>query len=94
MKVGTIKKQPSEIISISIMYKDALDIGDELSLIESCVVEPIGGLEATPSLAGSDRVRLFLSGGENEAEYKVTTIVSTNGGERHEDEVIVKVKEI
>lgn len=93
MKVGSLEKQPSEIRTISIMYDEALDVDDEISVIDSYSVEPIG-LDVTPVLVDVRRVRLFIGGGSDGVKYKVTVIVTTNGGERHEDEVIVKVKEI
>ena len=94
MKVGTIKKQPSEVRTLSIKYDDALDVGDEISLVASCVVEPSGELTVSPTLATTSRVRLWISGGADGGAYKVTVVVNTVGGETHEDEVTVKVVEI
>ncbi len=94
MKVGTIKKQPSEVRTLSIKYDDALDIGDEISLVTSCTVDPTGELTVTPTLATTSRIRLWISGGIDGATYKVTVVVNTVGGETHEDEVTVKVVEI
>lgn len=94
MKIGTIKKQPSEVRTLSIKYDEALDVGDEISLIESCVVDPAGEVTVSPQLATTKRVRLWISGGVDGGTYKVTVITNTVGGETHEDEVIVKVAEI
>jgi hypothetical protein len=94
MKVGTIKKQPSEVRTLSIKYDDALDTDDEIGIVTSCVVDPDGELTVSPTLATTRRVRLWISGGVDGGTYKVTVVVNTVGGETHEDEVIVKVAEI
>lgn len=94
MKVGSVTKQPGERISVSIAYTEGLDEGDELQQIDSCVVDVPGELTATPVLATETRVRIWLEGGVDGKTYKVTTTVTTSGGERLEDEVMVKVKEV
>ena len=94
MKVGSITKQPREIKSITIRYDDALDEGDSIILIDSWSVEPPNEMVINPTLVATDRVRIWISEGVDGREYKATVIVSTNGGERHEDELIVKVRAI
>ena len=42
MKVGTFTKQPGERISKSIVYEDALDEGDYIETVVSCVASPAG----------------------------------------------------
>ena len=94
MKVGSVTKQPGERISVSIAYDEALDEGDEITQIDACVVTPGGELTAAPVLATERRARVWLEGGTDAITYKVTVTVSTAGGERLEDEITVKVKEI
>jgi hypothetical protein len=94
VKIGTIKKQPREVRTMSINYDDALDSNDEISLVASCAVEPGGELVVSPTLATTSRVRLWISNGVDGGVYKVTVIVNTVGGETHEDEVTVKVADI
>ena len=93
MKVGTFTKQPSERISNSILYEDALDVGDYLETIVSCAALP-AGLTVTAGLASDKRVRIWHEGGTDGVSYTVTVVVTTNTGERFEDEVVCKVKEI
>lgn len=93
MKLGNFTKQPSEKIFNSVTYDDALDDGDKVSTVVSCVAEP-EGLEVTPSLVSDSRVRLLYSGGTDGVTYKVTLKVETAGGEAFEDEIICKVKAI
>jgi hypothetical protein len=92
MKLGTLPKTAAERISVSVLYDEALDVGDEVTLVESCTVSPDGELTATPVLAATDRVRIWLDGGNAGASYTVTLIVSTAGGERFEDELTCRVK--
>ena len=93
MKVGTFSKQPGERLSHSINYIEALDEGDTIAAILSCVTEP-ADLSVTAALATTTRVRLFSEGGTSGVTYKTTVTVETNNGERFEDEVICKVKEL
>lgn len=93
MKVGTFTKQPGEKISNSILYEDALDVGDYLETVVSCVATP-PGLGVVAGLAGNDRVRIWYENGSSGVTYKVTITVTTHQGERFEDEVTCKVKEV
>lgn len=93
MKVGSFTKQPGEKISNSVLYTDALDVGDYLDTVVSCVAEP-SGLTVLAALSSNDRVRVWYEGGTSGVTYKVTLTVTTNQGERFEDEITCKVKEI
>lgn len=93
MKVGSFTKQPGEKISNSILYTDALDVADYLDTVVSCVAAPVG-LTVLAALSSNDRVRVWYEGGIDGVTYKVTLTVTTNQGERFEDEITCKVKEI
>lgn len=93
VKVGSFQKQPGERISNSIMYEDALDVGDYLETVESSVALP-SGLTVNAGLADSKRVRVWYEGGTDRVEYVVTVVVTTHFGERFEDEIICKVREV
>jgi hypothetical protein len=94
MKVGTFQKQPGEKISTSINYEDALDDGDSIASIVSCVVSPSNELTVTATLASATRVRIWSEGGTDGIAYKITVTTTTQGGERFEDELTCKVKEL
>lgn len=94
MKLGSVPKQPGERRSFSIRYDDDLDEGDEVQQVDACTVEPAGALTATPVMVSGQRVRVWVEGGADGVNYKVTVTVTTVGGERLEDEVLVKVREI
>lgn len=93
MKLGTFPKQPSERLSKSILYGDALDDGDEIATVMSCVVDP-AGLTVVPTLVGGNRVRLWASAGTDGVAYKITVKVQTSGGEIFEDELTCRVREV
>jgi len=95
MKVGTITKQSRERRSVSIFYGDDLDEGDEVTEITLCEVDPPGELTATAVLATEERSRIWIEDGlEENSPYKITVIVTTNGGEKFEDEIFVNIVEI
>lgn len=93
MKLGTFPKQPSERLSKSIVYGDALDDGDEIATVMSCVVDP-AGLTVVPTLVDANRVRLWVSTGADGVAYKITIKVQTSGGEIFEDELTCRVREV
>lgn len=93
VKVGTFEKQPGERISNSIIYDDALDVGDYLETIVSCTASP-AGLTVNAGLASDNRVRVWHEGGDDRVTYTVTVVVTTHTGERFEDEIICKVREV
>ncbi|NVZ08020.1 hypothetical protein HW932_01940 [Allochromatium humboldtianum] len=93
MRVGTITQQPAERKWYSIDYSEALDPGDRLSAVDSVAVEP-EGLSAVATLPEDDRVRLFISEGQDGVVYKVTVQTRTVANELWEDELVVRVKEV
>lgn len=93
MKLGSFLKQPGERISNSVAYDDALDVDDYLETVESCVAFP-SGLGVVAGLGGNMRARIWYEGGTHGVDYKVTIVVTTHNGERFEDEIICKVREV
>lgn len=93
MKVGTFTKQPSERISKSIVYADALDEGDYIETVESCVSSPVG-LTVNAGLSSNERVRVWFDDGVDKTKYTVTVLVTTHQGERFEDEIVCDVREV
>lgn len=94
VKVGTFSKQPGERLSKSILYEDALDEGDYLETVDACVATPEGTLGAVAGLSSANRVRVWFEGGTDKTDYVVTVTVTTHGGERFEDEIVCKVREV
>lgn len=93
MKLGSFSKQPGERVSKSVLYTDALDPGDGIGTINACSAEP-ADLDVSPVLVAEDRIRVWVSGGMDGQQYKITIRVTTAGGEILEDELFCRVKEI
>jgi len=93
MRLGTTTQQPNERKSYSIVYDDALDEGDSVSLVELCIAEP-DDMSVSPVLATDSRVRVWCEGGTTGETYKVTVRVLTAGGEKLEDELFIRVRGI
>lgn len=92
MKLGTVTQQPSERLSYTIDYSEALTDGDN---VQSAIatVEPTG-LTVDNVSAYDPRVKFWVTGGTSGATYKVTVKTTTADGRLLEDEVTFKIKEI
>lgn len=97
MKMGTVGKQPGERESFSLYYGDTLLAGDNVKTASlksifpantTLIIDQITVIEATA------RVRFWAEFGEDQTNYKLTFIVTSEDGRRFEDEVILKVKEL
>ncbi|TYK70277.1 hypothetical protein FSY45_24750 [Comamonas sp. Z1] len=94
MKLGQVEQQPQERRSYSIQYQEALHDGDSLESA-SAIAEPAGLVVEHVSIFDEEtRVRFWVRGGVSGVTYKVTVTVETRDGERLQDEIVVKVKEV
>jgi hypothetical protein len=101
MRLGTHKQQPRERINVRINYEQALDPDDVIEkvfpaevVLDSPFASGLCTLGALPLLVSDDAVRLWIIGGDNGGRYKVTYRVLTRRGERFEDELRVRIKEL
>ena len=92
MKLATIRKQPVERFSYTVLYSEALTEGDNLETA-SATVEPAGLIIDNVGVY-DPRVKLWVSGGEDGISYKVTLTVNTSDGRVFQDELIFKIKEL
>lgn len=101
---GEFQKQPSEVVDYDIDMTEWFAVandGDYISRIESIAVSPTGelvvGSDYTPQsvLLGSPakKAKVWLSGGVDGGEYKVTVLLRTNIGRIEEVDFIVRVEE-
>lgn len=91
--LGTITKQPREIIDFDISYASFL-VGRTDSLA-SIVTEVTGvGLGVLYSTISGSSVKAVLTGGTDGQSYKVTVITTTTAGLVLEDEITVLVEEV
>lgn len=95
--LGKPKKQPAEERFLDINLSADLLPGDAVSgstVSVACISDaPDGTLLATVTAVSVTSVRLFVTGGTNGKDYKVTVLTETAMGEKLEDEVIVRVRE-
>jgi hypothetical protein len=93
-KVGQLEQQPDERRSYSINYSQALDSGDRVESA-AAIAEPAGlVVENVGVFDDGMRVKFWVRGGEHGSTYKITVNAVTAGGERLQDEVIAKIKEV
>lgn len=94
MKLGSLEQQPTERMSWSINYGEALNAGDSVvSATATCEPEGLIVENVEPFDEGT-RVRFWVRGGVGRTNYKITLRVQTADGERLEDEVTAKIVEV
>ena len=90
--LGSISKQPREILDFDISYTAVLaGRSDTLSTV-STEVAP-AGLTVVSSQISGDKVKVVFSGGTAANTYKITVLTNTTAGLKYEDEVNVLVEE-
>jgi hypothetical protein len=92
--VGTLKKQPGEILPFTISYSDVLDGRTATSIVPTAA--PPAGITVTSQTVVGETYQAFVNGGAHGQEYIITVVanITIDGNvTRVEDEVRVKVKE-
>lgn len=92
MKLGTVTQQPTERLSYTIDYSDALTVGDNVETA-TAVVTP-EGLTVDSVSPLDPRVRFWVTGGVSGTAYKVTVTMNSADGRTFQDELTFKIKEI
>lgn len=104
--VAEFEKQPTEIVDYDIDMRDwfqAAGPEDFIRRVESLTIEPAGELVHGGSgvpftvLIGDDQpqqAKVWLSGGVDGREYKVTALISTNIGRQEEIDFLVRVEDV
>jgi len=92
--LGSVGKQPREIIDFDITYADFLAARtDTISTVVTEVSNPALTVAYTLVNDGNS-VKVVISGGVDSATYKITVLVNTTGGLTLEDEINVLVQEV
>jgi hypothetical protein len=93
--IGSITKQPREVIDFDISFEEILDArpGVTLSTATSEVL-PSGTLTVLLTTINDKLVKCMLSGGLSGTKYKVTVLTTTSNGLIIENEVYVSVQEV
>ena len=95
--LGTITKQPSEILDFDIDYTTVLAGRSDTIASQTMAVSPSGlTLVSIVKGTGNDanKIKVTFSGGTDTQLYKVTVQATTTVGLKYEDEVNVLVGEI
>lgn len=105
MILGTIKKQPAEVIDFDIDYSEYFDGvgGDTIATVTAVVAsgndggadDLVLGPDALPetALVGTDRGKVWIGGGVTGTTYKVTVTMTSTAGRVREHDVRVSVRE-
>jgi hypothetical protein len=95
--VGTVTKQPNEVLDVDINYVPVLPDGVTISGTPTATVSPSGVTVSTISVITGNKIKFTLSGGtDGGGPYVVTVRVTTSSSPAnvYEDEVNVIVEEI
>lgn len=104
--VAEFEKQPREIVDYDIDMRDwfqAAGPEDFIRRIESLTIEPDGelvhggpGVPFTVLIGGDQpqQAKVWLSGGVDGREYKVTALISTNIGRQEEIDFLVRIEDV
>ena len=94
--LGTINKQPSEILDFDIGYTSTLAVGSDSLTTCTATVLPSGALTVASATvdAPNKKVKVVISAGNTGVTYKVTILMNTTNGLKYEDEVSVIVEDI
>lgn len=93
--LGSVNKQPREILDFDIDYTTVLAGRTSTLTTATSEVTPAGlTLTSTTVYAPQKKVKLVVSGGTTAVTYKVTILTDTDDGLKYEDEVNVIVEEV
>jgi len=92
MNLGNFTKQPVEVIDYDIDYSEWLTPGDNVESA-AVTVEP-AGLTIESTFINDPRVKIWVSGGSNGTQYKLTITTTTADGRVKQDEFKIRVKDV
>lgn len=92
MNLGNFSKQPVEVKDYDIDYSEWLTPGDNVKSAEVTVAPT--GLTIESTFINDPRVKIWLSGGADGTQYKLTVTTTTADGRVKQDEFKVKVKDV
>jgi hypothetical protein len=90
--LGSVTKQPIEVIDYDVDYTDWLTPGDGIASVD-VQISPTGLTMPKPPNVSSPVVKVWTSGGVNGTTYKVTVTAITDDDRTKQDEFKVRVKE-
>lgn len=98
MILARYEKQPLEVKDYDVDYTPWLaSMSDTLNALTTsvvCLTAPEDEtLEVDSTTVTDDQVKLWISGGTDGEQYKVTLVVTTTGGRVDESELIFRVRD-
>lgn len=91
MNLGNFTKQPVDVIDYDIDYSQWLTAGDN---VESSIVSVVPeGLLVDSIFINDPKIKIWVSGGLNGANYKLTVTTTTADGRVKQDEFKIRVKD-
>lgn len=97
MKLGSWKHTTQEKKRYTVSYENWLGTGE----VVSTVVYAIDPTSTTPLIVESSAVdpdglgvTFYVSGGEDETEYQINVLATTDAGQRKEDYITIVVEDI
>jgi hypothetical protein len=92
MNIGNFSKQPVEVKDFDIDYSEWLTTGDNVE--SATVVVATTGLTVNSVFVNNPRIKIWVAGGTDGTQYKLTVTMTTADGRVKQDEFKIKVKEI
>ncbi|CAB4197157.1 hypothetical protein UFOVP1304_31 [uncultured Caudovirales phage] len=90
--LGKFSKQPIEVQDYDIDFNDYLTSQSDTAT--SFVVSAETGVTIASSSLAAGVVKVFVSGGVDGSQYKISATVTTTGGRIKQADILIKVKEI
>lgn len=98
MKLGQFAKSPVERKRYALDYTDWLDTGETVNSVTFTVTPSTGTspllVDSSSINASGTEVRFFVSSGDDGANYTVTALVQTSGGQIKQDEIVYLVRSL
>lgn len=85
-------KQPADVLDYDIDASEWLTAGDNV-ISAAVTITPAGAMTNSNKTVSDDRIKIWLSGGDDGVTYKVTTIITTEDARTKEVDFEVKVKD-
>jgi len=90
--LGKFVKQPADVQDYDFDFNEYLSSQSDTAASHTAVAD--SGITVLSSSMTSGVVKVFLAGGLDGSQYKVTATVTTNGGRVKQGEIVVKIKEV
>jgi len=92
MNLGNFTKQPVEVKDYDIDYSEWLTAGDNVQ--SATVVVAPAGLTVESVFVNDPRVKIWVSGGTDTLQYKLTVTMTSADGRVKQDEFKIRVKDV